>query len=129
MKGRIYMNIFKKRSKKTSNVSCCAKCASAETKKPCETQKNDVATLSIKVLGSGCKNCRTLLDNVNQAVLKGSLNANVEYITDLKHIAGYGVISMPALVINESVVSAGKVLKADEINKLIKPEMSSSSNQ
>ena len=43
----------------------------------------------------------------------------VEYITDMEKVMSYGVMSMPALVVNEKVVSAGKVLKASEIEKLL----------
>lgn len=43
----------------------------------------------------------------------------VEYITDMEKIMAYGIMSMPGLVINEKVVSAGKVLKPSEIIKLL----------
>ena len=43
----------------------------------------------------------------------------VEYITDMEKVMSYGVMSMPALVVNEKVVSAGRVLKASEIEKLL----------
>ena len=48
------------------------------------------------------------------------VKADVEYITDFSVIAGYGVMSTPALVVNEKVVSAGRVLKPADIEKLIK---------
>lgn len=47
------------------------------------------------------------------------LSAEVEYITDLQKIMEYGVMSMPALVVNEKVVSMGKVLKANDVKKLL----------
>ena len=74
--------------------------------------------LTIKVLGSGCKNCM-LLQNTRDAVSAMNLPAEIEYITDMKEIAKYGVMSMPALVVGEQVVSMGKVLKASEIQKLL----------
>ena len=43
----------------------------------------------------------------------------VEYITDMERVMGYGVMSMPGLVVNEKVVSMGKVLKAAEVEKLL----------
>lgn len=69
---------------------------------------------SIKVLGAGCKSCRKMYDNVKKAVSDMGPGLEVEYITDMKEIAKYGVMSMPALAVNEKVVSQGKVLKADE---------------
>lgn len=75
---------------------------------------------SIKILGSGCKNCRALLQNTKEAVSASKINADVEYITDMQEVAKYGVMSMPALVVNEQVVSMGKVLKSADIQKLLK---------
>ena len=48
------------------------------------------------------------------------LSVEVEYITDMEKIMGYGVMSMPAIVVNEKVVSMGKVLKATEVEKLLR---------
>ena len=67
------------------------------------------------MLGSGCKSCHGLYENAKQAVATAGIDIDVEYITDFNKIAEYGVMSMPALVINNKVVSAGKVLKANEI--------------
>ena len=73
---------------------------------------------SIKVLGSGCKACHQLYDNTVKAA-EGT-GIKVEYITDLQKIMEYGAMSMPALVINEKLVSSGKTLKPAEIIDLIK---------
>ena len=73
---------------------------------------------SIKVLGSGCKACHHLYDNTVKAA-EGT-GITVEYITDLQKIMEYGAMSMPALVINEKLVSSGKTLKPAEIIDLIK---------
>ena len=51
--------------------------------------------------------------------MKLGLDLEVEYITDMEKVMSYGVMSMPALVVNEKVVSMGKVLKADDVEKLI----------
>ena len=48
------------------------------------------------------------------------LDAEIEYITDMEIVMGYGVMSMPAIVVNEKVVSMGKVLKASEVEKLLR---------
>ena len=75
--------------------------------------------MNIKVLGSGCKNCEALLKATQKAVESNDIEADIEYITDLEKIMSYGVMSMPALVVNEKVVSAGKVLKAEEVKKYL----------
>lgn len=49
-----------------------------------------------------------------------NLDAKIEYITDMKIIMNYGVMSMPAIVVNEQVVSMGKVLKAAQVEELLK---------
>lgn len=54
-----------------------------------------------------------------RAVENLNLNIEVEYITDMEKILSYGVMRMPALVINEKVVSSGKVLNTEEIGKII----------
>ena len=73
----------------------------------------------IKVLGLGCKNCHAMLEATKEAVQNMGLNIEVEYVTDMEKIAEYGVMSMPALVVNENVVSMGKVLKAADVEKLL----------
>ena len=75
--------------------------------------------VSIKVLGSGCKSCHQLYENTKEAVKSAGLSVEVEYITDLEKIMEYGVMSMPGLVVNEKVVSMGKVLKTSEVEKLL----------
>ncbi len=73
----------------------------------------------IKVLGSGCKNCLVLGDNVKEAMQELKLDAELVKVTDFSEIAAYGVMSTPALVVNEKVVSYGKVLKTKEIIRLL----------
>lgn len=75
--------------------------------------------LSIKVLGAGCASCHTLLENTKEAIISMGLGVEVEYVTDMAQIAGYGVMSIPALVVNEKVVTMGKVLKANEVESLL----------
>ena len=74
---------------------------------------------SIKVLGSGCKSCHELYENTKEAVKNAGLSVEVEYITDMEKVMGYGVMSMPGLVVNEKVVSMGKVLKTADVEKLL----------
>lgn len=60
-----------------------------------------------------------LLGNAKEAIENLGLSVEVEYITDMEKIMNYGVMSMPAIVINEKVVSMGKVLKVTDVEKLI----------
>lgn len=73
----------------------------------------------IKVLGPGCKNCVNLERATRQAIEELGLNASVEKVTDYPSIVGYGVMSTPALVINEQVVSSGRVLTPAEVRELL----------
>ncbi|KGM98028.1 redox-active disulfide protein 2 [Clostridium novyi A str. 4552] len=75
--------------------------------------------MNIKILGSGCKKCTTLMENTEIALEDLDKTANVEKVTDFKEIAKYGVMITPALIIDEKVVSYGKVLKPKEILNII----------
>lgn len=75
--------------------------------------------MKIKILGSGCKNCMTLAENTKAALKELNKEAEIEKVTDFAEIAKFGVMSTPALVIDERVVSFGKVLKPKEIIKII----------
>lgn len=76
--------------------------------------------MNIKVLGTGCANCKKLEENAKQAVKElGLENVTIEKVEDIPSIMKYGVMKTPALVIDEQVKVMGKVAKADEIKKLI----------
>ncbi|NMC56741.1 MAG: thioredoxin family protein [Eubacteriaceae bacterium] len=77
----------------------------------------------IKVLGSGCKNCIMLEKNTVEAVNEMKIDAVVEKVNDLNKIMEYGIMTTPAIVIDEKVVSYGKVLKPKDIIKLIEKEI------
>ena len=108
-------------AKETKEESCCC-CGSnpvdAETENCCCGGAGD-PLVSIKVLGAGCKSCHEMYENTKAAVKNAGLSVEVEYITDMERVMGYGVMSMPGLVVNEKVVSMGKVLKAAEVEKLL----------
>ena len=74
----------------------------------------------IKILGSGCKKCAALEENAKAAAKTAAINADIEKVTDIVAIAGYGVMSTPGLVIDEKVVASGRVLSASEIGALLK---------
>lgn len=75
--------------------------------------------MEIKVLGSGCANCKRLYQNTKDAVEKAGIHANVVYIDDLKVIAKMGIMRTPALVIDNRLVNSGRVLAIDEIVTLL----------
>lgn len=76
----------------------------------------------IKVLGSGCKKCIDLKKNTETALKEAKISAEVIKVEDIKDIIAYGVMSTPALVVDEKVVSVGKVLKPKEIAKILEAE-------
>ena len=75
--------------------------------------------MTIKILGPGCKNCITLTENTKEALKKLGMEATIEKVTDYATISAYGIMSTPGLVIDEKVVSFGKVLKPKDIIKII----------
>ena len=105
-----------------SECGCSCGCNVEEVKEAsgecCPEAKDGVCC--IKVLGSGCKNCHALLESTKEAVKAMGLGIEVRYVTDMQEIMKYGVMSMPALVVNEKVASMGKVLKAAEVEELLR---------
>jgi small redox-active disulfide protein 2 len=73
----------------------------------------------VKVLGPGCKNCVALEKATREAIDRLGLDATVEKVTDYATIASYGVVATPALVVDEKVVSTGRVLTPTRIGELI----------
>lgn len=73
----------------------------------------------IKILGTGCKKCISLTENAQAALNNLALKADIVKVTDITEIAAHGVMSTPALVIDEQVVSAGKVLSPTDIETLL----------
>lgn len=71
--------------------------------------------VKIEILGTGCKKCHQLEANAREAVAARNLTAEVEHITDMMQIVERGVMATPALVVNDEVVSQGKVITAEEI--------------
>ena len=86
----------------------------------CNVEEAKDGLCCIKVLGSGCKNCHALLESTKEALKAIGLGIEVGYVTDMQEITKYGVMSMPALVVNEKVASMGKVLKAAEVEELLR---------
>jgi small redox-active disulfide protein 2 len=71
--------------------------------------------LVIKVLGPGCDNCKKLASLIERAVTNLSIEAKIEKVTDFTEIMKYPILSTPGLVINEKVVSSGRIPSPAEI--------------
>ena len=114
-------NFGKKKEEEKKAPACCCGSAKAQVAKSaeccCGTSVNGICC--VKVLGAGCRACHEQYENAKTAVKALGLDVEVEYITDMEKVMGYGVMSMPAIVVNEKVVSMGKVLKAADMEKLL----------
>ncbi|MDO5390736.1 MAG: thioredoxin family protein [Eubacteriales bacterium] len=109
----------KKEEEKKAATCCCGFDAKTEESSGCCCGGAGEGISSIKILGAGCKSCHEQYENAKTAVRAMDLSVEVEYITDMEKVMEYGVMSMPAIVVNEKVVSMGKVLKVADIEKLL----------
>lgn len=75
---------------------------------------------NIKVLGTGCKTCHQQYANVKKAVCNLRLSVTVEYINDIEKIVDYGVMGMPAIIIDGKVAASGKLLSQKEVEMLLR---------
>jgi len=76
--------------------------------------------LSIKVLGSGCANCKRLESTTRKVVDSLGIEAQIEKVTDYAEIMKYPILSTPGLVVNEKLVSAGRIPSEAEIEGWLK---------
>lgn len=102
------MKIFQKKT--------CRSCEKDSLEQAIDLQKSSAR---IKVLGSGCAKCTALENNTKEALKLLGKQESVEHITDFAQIASYGVMSTPALVVDNQVVTFGKVLSCDEIKEIL----------
>ena len=120
----------KKEAQAESPACCCSTVSKASESGRCPTPQAEKTAscccgapvdgiCCVKVLGAGCKSCHEQYENAKTAVKAMGLSVEVEYITDMEKVMAYGVMSMPAIVVNEQVVSMGKVLKAADVEKLL----------
>jgi small redox-active disulfide protein 2 len=75
--------------------------------------------MDIKILGSGCRNCQNLEANTRHALDELGLEARIEHVRDDIEILSWGVMSTPALVVNDQVVVAGRVPSPGQVRDLI----------
>lgn len=109
---------FGKKMEEETKTGCC--CGAKFTPEEMKIAEDCKCNAGIKVLGGGCAKCHELEANTKAALGEMGVSDEVELITDFAVIATYGVMSTPALVIDNRVVAYGKVLKKDEIIKLYK---------
>jgi len=72
-----------------------------------------------QILGPGCPKCRMLAQNAEQAAKEMGIEYFLEKITDINAIMRFGVMTTPALVIDDEVKIVGKVLSSEEIKKFL----------
>ena len=75
--------------------------------------------MRIKILGSGCANCKTLFRRTEDALRELNIQAELVKVEDIQGIMSYGIMSTPGLVINEKVVSQGRVPSVDTLKEVI----------
>ena len=75
--------------------------------------------MNIKILGTGCPNCKNLEKTVREVVSQMNINAEITKVEDITQIMSYGIMRTPGLVINEKVVLYGRVPSAKEIKEII----------
>lgn len=109
------MGLFVKKVK-PAGCNCGGNC-NAETMAEASAAKTEGA--AVKVLGSGCSKCKQLEANTVEALTQLGMDTAVDHVTDFAQIASYGVMTTPALVVNGKVVSYGKVLKTEEVVKIL----------
>ncbi|MDO8390395.1 MAG: thioredoxin family protein [Actinomycetota bacterium] len=75
--------------------------------------------MNIKILGTGCVKCNHLEAATRTAVNELGLDVEIEKVTDPAEIVSWGVMSTPALVIDDEVVMSGKVPSSDDVKRLL----------
>lgn len=128
------MRFFGKK-KETKECCCAQSCTSELMRKEAEkgqengkenekenrqdARQDNGQNNKIRILGSGCAKCMELERAVRKAVCELQADYEIDHVTDFAQIAGYGVMSTPALVFQEKVISYGKVLTVEEIKVLL----------
>ncbi|RPJ55714.1 MAG: thioredoxin family protein [Dehalococcoidia bacterium] len=78
--------------------------------------------MEVKILGSGCPNCKRLEEVARQAAAEAGIEAQFVKVTDMQSIMSYSILSTPGLVINEKVKSSGRIPRREEIAAWLKEE-------
>jgi len=112
------MSIFGFGKKKEEIESCCKE--KKDSKMKDLNEMNDEKEAFVKVLGSGCTKCNQLEEAAKEALKIMGMDTTIEHVTDFAQIAAYGVMTTPALVVDNKVVSYGKVLKTQDVVLILK---------
>lgn len=112
------MALFGKKDKKDESSSCCCG-GNCDAESMSKAEKAKSAGSGVKVLGSGCAKCNQLEAATKEALVQLGMDSAIDHVTDFSEIAAYGVMTTPALVVDGKVVSYGKVLKTDEVVKIL----------
>ena len=75
--------------------------------------------MDVKILGTGCANCRALEEATREALTEADVDATVEKVEEMEEIVGYGVLGLPALVVDGEVALAGRVPSRAELADLL----------
>lgn len=111
------MSIFKRETKNEKTSCCCGGGCGAESTVKTETKKAE--GVGVEILGGGCAKCNQLEAATKAALEQLGMDTAIDHVTDFSQIAAYGVMSTPALVVDGKVVSYGKVLKTEEVVKIL----------
>jgi small redox-active disulfide protein 2 len=77
--------------------------------------------MEIEILGTGCANCRSLEERTREVLERTGTDATVEKVEEMADIVSYGVMGLPALVVDGEVVLSGRVPDPDELVSLLQP--------
>ena len=111
------MSLFKKKEAASEAACCCGKNCMPEDIEKAESARGDGAR--IKILGSGCAKCQALESATKDALTEMEKDVSIAHVTDFAQIAAYGVMTTPAVGVDENVVSYGKALKKDEVKSIL----------
>ncbi len=75
--------------------------------------------MNIKILGSGCQKCKTLEKLTQEVVTQNGIDATITKVEDIVEIMKYGIMTTPALVVDEKVEIKGRIPSIDEIKRVL----------
>lgn len=110
-------NFGKKKEEEKKESCCCAGNCTPENMQAAEEEKS---SKGVKILGGGCAKCNQLEAAIIEALTELGMDTTIDHVKEYEKIAAYGVMTTPALVVDGKVVSYGKILKKDEVIKILK---------
>ena len=113
------MSLFdfvKKKEEEKKTSCCCGGNCAPENMQAAEVEKS---LEGVKILGGGCAKCNQLEAATVEALTELCMDTTIDHVKDYEKITAYGVMTTPALVVDGKVVSYGKVLKKEEVVKIL----------